>query len=376
MAGRIIRKFTKWVFLVLNIICCILFLLSLLAFFISPAQWAPIGFLSLAVPYVAVILLLYIIFWLIAKPWLALLPFITLLIGWNQLVVIVAWHPSKSFNEKRTDTSNNLRVISWNVRGMYGISNSAYTQQRNRTEIANLVNKLDADVVCLQEFANIINIKNPDDENIGLLKKKYPYYYFSEDFKTNSAKYFSGTIIFSTHQLISPVKIKYPGRRAESLIYADIVKGGDTIRIFTSHLQSFEFTQEDYANIEKIKETDAEVLDASESIYSKMKTAFARRSKQAEIVKAELDKTPYASVMCGDFNDVPNSYTYFHIRDKRQDAFLSSAFGIGKSYSALAPTLRIDYIMPDDHFTIDQFEMVDEGLSDHHLLVADISMKK
>jgi endonuclease/exonuclease/phosphatase family metal-dependent hydrolase len=107
-----------------------------------------------------------------------------------------------------------------------------------------------------------------------------------------------------------------------------------------------------------------------------MKTAFARRSKQAEIVKAELDKTPYASVMCGDFNDVPNSYTYFHIRGNSQDAFLSSSFGIGKSYSALAPTLRIDYIMPDDHFTINQFEMVDEGLSDHHLLIADISMKK
>lgn len=376
MAVRIIRKFTKWFFLVLNVICSILFLLSLLAFFISPSEWAPIGFLSLSVPYLAVILLFYVIFWLIAKPWLALLPFITLLIGWNQLVVIVAWHPSKSFTETRNNSSEDLRVISWNVRGMYGISNSAYTQQRNRTEIANLVNKLNADVVCLQEFANVINAKNPEDENIGLFKKKYPYYFFSEDFKSNNAKYFSGTIIFSKHPLISPVKIKYPGRRAESLIYADVVKDGDTVRIFTSHLQSFEFTQEDYANIEKIKETDAEVLDASESIYSKMKAAFIRRSKQAEIVKDELDKTPYASLMCGDFNDVPNSYTYFHIRGNRQDAFLTSSFGIGQSYSALAPTLRIDYIMPDDRFTIHQFEMVDEGLSDHHLLVADISIKK
>jgi len=118
------------------------------------------------------------------------------------------------------------------------------------------------------------------------------------------------------------------------------------------------------------------VLESSESIYAKMKRAFSLRSRQAISVKNVMDSCVYASVICGDFNDVPNSYTYFHIRGKRQDAFLSSSFGIGKSYSALAPTLRIDYILPDNHFEVKQFEMIDEGLSDHHLLVADLSMKK
>jgi len=94
------------------------------------------------------------------------------------------------------------------------------------------------------------------------------------------------------------------------------------------------------------------------------------------MVKKEMDKSPYASVICGDFNDVPNSYTYFHIRGNCQDAFLASSFGVGKSYGALAPTLRIDYILPDNQFNVSQFEMVDEGLSDHHLLLADLSMKK
>ncbi len=81
-------------------------------------------------------------------------------------------------------------------------------------------------------------------------------------------------------------------------------------------------------------------------------------------------------IMCGDFNDVPNSYTYFHIRGYRQDAFLAKGFGIGKSFNALAPTLRIDYILPDTTFNIHQFDMVDEDLSDHFMLVTDISLKK
>jgi len=304
----------------------------------------------------------------------AILPFVTLLIGWKQLSVIVAWHASSTFNEEKKDSS--FRVLTWNVRGLYGISTSYYTQGRTRTDIAALVNKLDADVVCLQEFNNITNKSDLNYNNIGLFQKKYPYYFFSKDFTGKSGNYFSGSIIFSKHKILDTKKVKFDGANSESVIYADLLVNGDTIRVFTTHLQSFEFSREDYQNIEKIKQTDAEVLEASESIYSKMKTAFTLRSTQAALVKNELDKCDHPSIVCGDFNDVPNSYTYFHIRGNRQDAFLKTSFGIGKSFNALAPTLRIDYILPDNNFNIKQFEMVDEGLSDHHLLLADINLKK
>jgi endonuclease/exonuclease/phosphatase family metal-dependent hydrolase len=297
-----------------------------------------------------------------------------LLIGWKQLSVTVAWHPSKTFNEEKKDSA--FRVLTWNVRGLYGISTSYYTQGRTRTDIATLVNNLDADVVCLQEFNNITDKNDPNYNNIGLFEKKYPYYFFSKDFTSKSGNYFSGSILFSKHKIIDTKKVKFDGTNSESVIYADLLVNADTIRVFTTHLQSFEFTTEDYRNIEKIKQTDAEVLEASESIYSKMKTAFTLRSSQAAIVRNELDKCNHPSIVCGDFNDVPNSYTYFHIRGNRQDAFLKTSFGIGKSFNALAPTLRIDYILPDDHFNIKQFEMVDEGLSDHHLLLTDLNLKK
>lgn len=374
MAGQFIRKFTKWFFLSVNIICCLLFLLACLSIFVSPARWPLIGFLSIGVPYLVAVLLLFIIFWLIAKPVLSIISVVSLLIGWKQLAVIFAWHFSVGFNE--TKKNENIRVLTWNVRGMYGISNSSYTQHRNRTEIAALIKKLEADVVCLQEFNNVVNKNNPGDTNIELFAKNYPYHYYSQDFTSKNGAYSSGVIIYSKYKIIGKGKVKFNGEKAESLIYVDILRITDTVRVFTTHLQSFEFTKEDYENIEKIKDTNDEVLEASESIYSKMKRAFLLRTEQANMVKMAIDKSPYASVICGDFNEVPNSYVYFHIRGNRQDAFLASSFGIGKSYSALAPTLRIDYILPDNHFNVNQFEMVDQGLSDHHLLVADLSMKK
>ena len=59
-----------------------------------------------------------------------------------------------------------------------------------------------------------------------------------------------------------------------------------------------------------------------------------------------------------------------------QDAFLKKGFGIGRTFAALSPTLRIDYIFADKHFTIKQFKRVVKKLSDHYMLVADVSAEK
>ena len=58
-----------------------------------------------------------------------------------------------------------------------------------------------------------------------------------------------------------------------------------------------------------------------------------------------------------------------------QDAFLKKGFGIGRTFSAISPTLRIDYIFADDHFGIDQFRRIVRKYSDHYMLVADIKLK-
>ncbi|HEY6975935.1 MAG TPA: endonuclease/exonuclease/phosphatase family protein [Chitinophagaceae bacterium] len=375
MAKSLIRRFAKWFFISLNILVCIVFLLACLSPFLNSSKWPFISFLALGIPYLAVLLIFLTIFWLIIKPVRALISIVTLLIGWKQLTVICAWHTSRTFNNENKNDSV-LRVITWNVRGMYGLSKNSYTQIRDRSEIGELVSRLNPDIVCLQEFNNSTYKNSPYANNIGLFTGKCPYYFFSKDIKNSNGRYYAGSILFSKFPIVDSGKIKFPGTSAESLIYADIVKDKDTIRIFTTHLQSFQFTQSDYAQMEKIKDPDRQAIQASENIYSKMKLAYRSRGVQTDMVRKATDKCSHASIVCGDFNDVPNSYTYFKIRGNRQDAFLASSFGVGRTYNALAPTLRIDYILPDDRFNILQFDLIDEGLSDHHLLVSDVSLKK
>jgi endonuclease/exonuclease/phosphatase family metal-dependent hydrolase len=132
----------------------------------------------------------------------------------------------------------------------------------------------------------------------------------------------------------------------------------------------------DYDRIGKIKSGDDSLVANSKTILGKVRKGLARRSIQAEMAHEVMGNSPHPYLLCADLNDVPNSYTYLKVRGKLQDAFLKKGFGIGRTFSGLSPTLRIDYIFADQHFKFRQFERVKRNLSDHYLLKADIELRK
>jgi len=351
MAKSFFRRAGKTLLITINAVVSLLFLIACLSPYVNPAHWWMNGFTGLIVPYLVLALIFFIILWLFAKPVLVLIPLLTLAIGWQQLTVVFAWHPGSGFTKRKHD--NVLRIVDWNVQSLIGLSKNKLVKNSIPNELAESAMKLQPDVICMQEFNTAAHA-----DNISLFKKQYPYYFFSKDYLGANSGYQSGCIIFSRYPILDSGKIKYPV--AESLIYVDILKGPDTLRIYTTHLQSFKFKKTDYDDLEKIRDQDDESLAASKSIFRKMKLAFSRRGIQANMVREEIDKSPYPSVICGDFNDVPNSYAYFQIKGDRQDAFLRKGFAIGRSFISLAPTLRIDYILPDQNFEVKQFDMVDE----------------
>lgn len=368
MAKGIVQSIIKTIVTVITVLVIIAFLHTCLVPFLSPTEFWWVGFAGLAAPYLILSLIFCIIFWLFSKPKWALLPLVILFIGYKQIAVVFAYNFKNTFNQVENDKS--LRIINWNVQSFNGLTTNKLIKKLVPNDIIESIKKIEADVVCLQEFNNS---STEAGNNIGLFKTLFPYYYFSKDYKRNASNYFSGCIIFSKFPIIDSGKIEYP--KAESLIFIDVLKGEDTIRIYTTHLQSFKFKKNDYDNIDKIKDQEEDALNASKNVFKKMKPAFKRRGIQADIVQVATSKSPYPTIVCGDFNDVPNSYTYFTIRGEKQDAFLKKGFGIGRSFISIAPTLRIDYILPDNSFEVLQFDMVDEGLSDHIMLVTDLKLK-
>jgi endonuclease/exonuclease/phosphatase family metal-dependent hydrolase len=239
-----------------------------------------------------------------------------------------------------------------------------------------LIKEQNADILCMQEFFTSTDPQNYNNLKYIMKELGYPYYYYSWD--SDGYLQWMGQVIFSRYPFVDSGMIRFPKpSMQEALLHADIVFNSDTIRIYTTHLQSVQFRKKDYEKIEKIKDRDTGIVENSKSIFTKLKKGVIYRSTQANVVKKELATCPYPYILTGDFNDVPNSYSYFTIKNNTlQDAFLKTGFGIGRTYSYIAPTLRIDYILTTRQFKILQFNRIIKTYSDHYMLVTDLDINK
>lgn len=372
MASRF-RLFTKRFFIYCNIIVVFFFLLSCLASYLDPQKWWLISFLGLAFPFLLILVILFIAGWLILfKYRLTLISGIALLLGLNSIFVFFAFHLPGGFNYKKDPQT--LRVATWNVDRFIEMKRNNNKGSQARLKMFDLIKQQDADVLCLQEFHTSTL---PDFyDNITPIQKElgYPYFYFS--FDTDGDSLYYSSIIFSRYPVIDSGLIRYPRPTLpDVLLYADIKMNNDTVRIYTTHLQSLQLGRKDYERISKIKSVEDSLLSNSRSILSKLRRGISNRSIQADIISDVLEDSPHPVLLCADLNDIPNSYTYHTVRGNMQDAFLKKGFGIGRTFTGLSPTLRIDYIFADRHFKIKQFNRIVKNLSDHYMLVADVQLK-
>ena len=268
-----------------------------------------------------------------------------------------------------------LRIVTWNVARFIEMKKNNNKGSRTRLRMMEELQATDADILCMQEFFH----SNAPGwyPNLTYISKqlKYPYYYFSHDFDGDN--HYIGNVIFSRFPIIDSGLVRFPRPSLpEALMHADINVNGDTFRVFTTHLQSLQLMARDYEAIDHIKGGDAGMIGNSKTIYSKLRKGISYRKLQTDVVQKVTGDSPYPALLCGDLNDVPNSYTYYSVRGEKQDVFLAKGFGIGRTFSAISPTLRIDYIFADKQFRIDQVKRVVRNYSDHYMLVTDLALKK
>ena len=368
------RIFTKRFFIFTNSAVVFFLLLSCLAPYLNPQKWWLITFLGLGFPFLLIITIFYLFGWLILlKPKLALISGIALLLSFKSISVFFAFHKPANFIMERTPGT--LRVVSWNVARFIELKENNNKGSGIRKKMLAQLKEQNADVLCLQEFHTATgrnyynNIKTIENE-LG-----YPYHYFVYDQDGDSLYYSS--IIFFFFSIVDTGMIRYPRPTLpDVLIHADIKMGKDTIRVYTTHLQSVQLGVTDYKKIDEIKGGKDSLVANSKNILSKIKRGFSYRSIQADIIAEVMGDSPHPVIFCADLNDVPNSYAYFTVRGKMQDTFLKKGFGIGRTFSSLSPTLRIDYIFADKHFKINQFRRLVRKLSDHYMIAADVELRK
>lgn len=372
MAKTLFRRITKKAVIIANSILVLFFLLSALTPWLRPEEWWWVSLLGLGFPFLLVAVFLFSVCWLFVRPRWSLLGLLAIALAWKSVSACLAFHIPGKFNLQKAE--GDIRLMQWNVM-RFGEMNKSMEQGRlHRNRMFDVIRDYNADILCFQEFFHADNPRY--SPNITDLQKEgYPYFYFTKFPDCYTCYY--GLSIFSKYPIVDSVFVEYPGKTAsEDLIYVDIKKGDDTFRVFTTHLQSVQFGRREYRGIEKIKNTEDSLLEASRGIISKLRKGFVYRSRQADTLRSLADESPYPEIVTGDFNDVPSSYTYFTIRGSRQDAFLQKGLGIGRTFTSLSPSLRIDYVLPDKRFDIVQYYRPGTRLSDHYPIITDLRLKK
>jgi endonuclease/exonuclease/phosphatase family metal-dependent hydrolase len=107
-------------------------------------------------------------------------------------------------------------------------------------------------------------------------------------------------------------------------------------------------------------------LSEIKNVSMSLRDGFVNRARQAGVLRAFIDSSPYTVIVTGDFNDTPVSYSYRKIRKGLSDSFLKSGYGAGFTYKGKYPSNRIDYILHDTKLKTASFSVIRVKYSDHY----------
>ena len=271
---------------------------------------------------------------------------IVLLIGMNSISTFVGNTKREVINSK-----NNISIMSYNVRLF-----NAYNwikKEGVKEEIFNLFTKTNTNILCIQEFYAPKQLPKLDYpfQHIGLQNKKSQWH----------------MAIYSKFPQIEKGTVSIKGERMNNTcIFSDMIIENDTVRVYNIHLASNWFDKSDLAFMENPEMSKEAIKKRMFGIAKRLKRSFQKRAIQVEVIKKHMDNTPFPVLVCGDFNDTPNSFTYYKISKGLQDSFLEKGNGIGSTFLGKIPFLRIDYILHSpNNFKTTTFTTHQQKLSDH-----------
>ena len=329
--------FDKFIY-VLNSLISTLLLLSYLLPYISPKKTPIFAILTLFVPVLLIINIAFFLYWLTKLKKQLLLSGLILLIGWFVIT------PFYKLSKKNTSLNSDLKVMSYNVRMFNHIE---WTKENDiKKNIFSLIKENNPDILTIQE-------------NISLREYTFdfPYKYI----KDRNVKSQFGMAIYSKFPIINKGSLKLENT-VNDIIFSDIIRDKDTIRIYNFHLQSLNISPKE----ENLGEKD------SEKLIQKVEKNFLEQVAQTELFLAHEQKWNGKKIICGDFNNTAYSWVYNQISKNKKDAFIEAGINFGKTYNFWFP-FRIDFIMADNSAKINQFTTFSEEYSDHYPILARIN---
>lgn len=336
------------------------------AYLANPIQFSMFSAQGIFFPLSVFANIIFLLFWLVFSKRRMLIS----IIGF-----ICAYSPLRTYmplNLSRLDPpSGSLKLMSYNVRafaGSEGIDENAHNR------VFEYILEENPDILCLQEDMGYCRRRVA-----ARLDSLYPY---TSHLMYNSKKT-NGQGVYSRYPIISIERIPYESVGNASYAYLlDVC--GDTVLLINNHFETNHFSTDEKERYGEIFRSSLKgdvsrdtVKKESKFIMAKLSEAAKLRSPQADSVHAYIvSHHHYPTIVCGDFNDSPLSYTRYTVAKGLTDCYVATGQGLGLSYIQNGFFVRIDNILCSSDFMPFQCK-VDRGIdaSDHYPILCWLKMK-
>ena len=317
---------------VLNVFVALALLFSFLLPYVPPKSFPKIAALSLLVSPLILINLLFALYWLLRFNRRFLV---------SVSVLFVSFFYFNSFYKfssvQKPSKNKKLTIVSFNVR-LFNAYEKSPKQDASKV-ITRLLKEQSPDIFCIQEYYS--------DTNVDFSSFKYKYVHFEGANKLGHA-------IFSNYPLLDKGAFDFKHSNNNAL-YANVLINNDTIRVYNLHLQSLGISP----SVSSIEQQNKEQL------IKRIGKAFTLQQEQAVLIKKDIEKNKYPTLVAGDFNNTPFSYVYRILKNDMNDAFVEAGNGLGTTYNFDNYPMRIDYIFASSAFSILSFKTLPYTSSDH-----------
>ncbi len=351
--------------LVMTLLSVVLFVvatLTLLVPYISPRYLGVLPILALTAQWVYLMAVVLMLYWIIRWRWVhAGVMILVVVVGLFYSDLYYKVELRRNYEQPRYPRSA-IKVMSYNLRSFYSDDGQFHTVD----SVAAFIRKFNPDIVCLQEYS---------------IPSKYRHTYIDSLF----SRYNITIINKCLEQSISPLAImsKYRILRSGAVMiesmdslpqsramWADLLVGKDTVRVFNVHLNSTSIKSEDQeyiTNYRYMSDTarNTKIFD----MVRRLNANTVRRSLHVDTLTTVMAATPVAKILCGDFNDTPMSYAYHTLSGDMQDAFSECGSGSGYTFRGFFNSLRIDFVLFDKRFEVLSYDSPDSVRWSDHLPV-------
>lgn len=345
---------------VLRILSILLFALTIVSAYGGYADTLYVGFLGVLVmimPYLAALTMLVTLLWFLTGRWITgCLGIVTLLASWAPLSEAFPFkterNPSPGAQQFTLLTWNFLHGWDQNYDSAWDRGYRSTTQPDNKA--LQFILDTDADIVCLQESTQWEEPEPPHlDKYLTQWNKQYPYT-ASEGNKDTRVFSKYPVHLIPMSKILDSVTHGIPDYISDRQLlhfmsFYQVDVPGHPLVLVNVHLYSPSLTDKERNVMTDMKSVDSAKASAREfknSIYSKLKKSLRMHREQVRFICDVLKGYEGSTIVCGDFNDVPESYAWrMLVKDGFKDAYAQVGFGPMITYNKHLFLFHIDQIM-------------------------------